>query len=62
MNVAWRALIYLKLNVFYIPELHFRKTESSREKRKNPTWVVFTEIEKVVQYRTLERGRVEYVW
>ena len=32
-------------------------------KKKNPThWVLFPEIEKVLHYPTLERGRVEYVW
>ena len=46
--VAWRVLIYLKLNLFYIPELHFSKTEL-QEKKKRPTWMLFTEIEKVVQ-------------
>ena len=46
--VAWRVLIYLKLNLFYIPELHFSKTKL-KEKKKRPTWLLFTEIEEVVQ-------------
>ena len=32
------------------------------EKNTQPTWVLLTEIEMVVHYPTLERGRVEYVW
>ena len=61
MFVAWRALIYLKLNLFYIPELHFSKTKL-KGKKKRPTWLLFTEIKKVVQNSTLERGRMTYVW
>ena len=50
-----------KAECFYIPELHFSKSESSRRKKTPTLWVLFTEIEKVVHYPTLERGRVEYV-
>ena len=39
---------------------HFSKTKGKKKKR--PTWLLFTEIEKVVQNATLERGRMTYVW
>ena len=40
-----------KLNPFNIPELHFSKTKlkGKKKKKKRPTWLLFTEIEKVVQ-------------
>ena len=62
MFVAWRALTYLKLTLFYIPELQRGKTKLKGKKRKNLTWLLVTEIEKVVQNSTLERGRTTYVW
>ena len=39
-----------KAKPFYIPELHFSKTKlKGKKKRKRPTWLLFTETEKVVQ-------------
>ena len=59
--VAWRALTYLKLTLFYIPELHFSKIKL-KKKKKRPIWLLVTEIERVVQTSTLERGRMTCVW
>ena len=39
-----------KAKPFYIPELYFSKTKlKGKKKRKRPTWLLFTETEKVVQ-------------
>ena len=59
--VPRRALPYLKLTIFYIPELHFSKIKL-KEKKKRPVWLLVTEIERVVQNSSLERGRTTYVW
>ena len=60
MYVAWRALIYLRLNVFIF--LSYISAKQRGKTKKRPTWLLFTEIEKVVQNATLERGRMTYVW
>ena len=48
--------------MFFIFLSYISANQKVQGEKKKPQWVLFTEIEKVIHYPTLERRRVEYVW